>query len=230
MATITTETSVGDLVVANPGRTRMFEQLGIDYCCGGGKTLGRACEDEGLDPRTVVTMLNAFESVPGEPNATDWSKQPLSVLTQHIVNTHHAFLRDELPRLERLVLKVNARHGHHFGFLSELERVFVDLKEELLEHMRTEEEELFPLIEQLESSGEGLPEDLLEQLEGEHALAGEALATMRDLTNDYTPPVGACNSFRGMIHGLSELEADMHQHVHKENNILFKRMRTAVPA
>ncbi len=230
MGTITTDTSVGDLVVANPGRTRIFEQLGIDYCCGGGKSLESACEEAGLDPKTVVTMLNAVESAPADQTATDWSKQPLALLVQHIVDTHHDFLRRELPRLERLVTKVNSRHGHHFGFLPELERVFLELKDDLAEHMQTEEEELFPLIEQLESNGEEAPAGLLEQLEEEHASAGDALATMRDLTNDYTPPVGACNSFRGMIHGLSELEADMHQHVHKENNILFKRARARVLA
>jgi len=133
--------------------------------------------------------------------------------------------RRELPRLEQLVTKVNARHGDQCDFLPELEQVFLELKGELIDHMQTEEDELFPRIEQLERNGAQPPTGLFEQLEDEHARAGGALATLRELTNNYTPPVGACNSFRGMIHGLSELEADMQQHVHKENNILFKRVR-----
>lgn len=225
------DTPIGDLVADHPARARIFEHLGLDYCCGGDRTLTEACEEHDLDPGTVVRMLDAAAEEPATHTGTDWTSEPLGTLIDHITSTHHKYLRRELPRLEQLVEKVTRVHGSEFSWLERLHDHFQGLKADLQSHMESEEESVFPAIRTLEAGrvlpdGSTLDAAALEQMETEHDEAGSILTHFRDLTNDYTPPEGACATFRAMIDGLQELEADMHQHVHKENNILFPRARS----
>lgn len=224
MTALTTQTTVGELVADNPSRSRIFERLGIDYCCGGQKTLEAACKERGLDARTLVELLEANEAVTDAPtDTTNWKEAPLPALIDHIVETHHAYLRRELPRLNALLSRVASRHGAQHEWLLAMQPVFRELSESLEEHMRSEEERVFPAIRKLsEQPGTPLGE-AVEQMEEEHEEAGVALKTLRELSGGFTPPAGACNSFRALLHGLSEFEADMHQHVHLENNVLFPR-------
>jgi regulator of cell morphogenesis and NO signaling len=226
-----TDTTVGQLVTERPSRARVFEKFGIDYCCGGKKPLGQACLDRKLDPRVVLDELRRSDE--RQAPERDWTALGLTRLADHIEQVHHGYLRQELPRLDFLTRKVAAVHGDHHPELLQLREVFLGFKAELLNHMQKEEMVVFPLCRRLESGGPpdspdaagvGVPLDVLTH---EHEHAGQALETMRRLTNDYDPPDGACNTYRAMLDGLKELEADMHQHVHLENNVLFPAARGA---
>jgi regulator of cell morphogenesis and NO signaling len=231
MTILNLSSPVGDWVSEHPRTSRIFEELHIDYCCGGRTPLEEACRERSLDPKDVEARLlesmGLFEDVPSEM----WNTAPLKDLCDHIEQTHHAYLRTELPRLSKMVKKVAAVHGDRHQYLLQLEKVFEGFRAELETHMFKEEAVLFPAIRELESeSGAaqfpfGSVANPIRVMEHEHDDAGQALAKMRELTNHYQPPEGACNTFRAMLDGLRELERDMHHHVHKENNILFPRAK-----
>ena len=229
MKTISIETTVGDIVRAAPSRSRIFESLGIDYCCGGKKPLAEVCQTKGLDPATVVAMLSALDNAPETTQANPES-MTLSELCDHIEQVHHGYLRQELPRLDFMTRKVAAVHGGHEPRLLEVRRVFEDLSANMVSHTKNEDESVFPAIRRLEATnGAGPDASVLESsvaaLESEHDNAGAALARFKELTDRYTPPDWACNTFRALYDGLEKLEQDLHQHVHKENNVLFPRAR-----
>lgn len=230
MKNITTDTTVGELVRAVPARSRIFENLGIDYCCGGKKPLSEACRAKGLDPATVAALLTALDDAPSAI-AVDPDTMTLSSLCDHIEDLHHGYLRDELPRLDFMTRKVAAVHGADEPRLLEVRRVFESFSAEITSHTQEEQATIFPLIRRLETAKGERPaaslKSAFEKLEAEHDNAGAALAKFRELTDNYTPPDWACNTFRALYDGLSQLERDMHQHVHKENNVLFPRALAA---
>ena len=220
--------TVGDLVVERPSRARVFEQFGLDYCCGGKLPLADACQKKGVDFRAVVTALEE-ESTAAGPAGRDWSAASLAELTSRVETTHHAYLKRELPRLEYLTGRVAGRHGDSHPELIKLQQVFLSLKADLEAHMMKEEQVLFPMCRELERASElpaahcGSVRNPVAAMVAEHDSAGEDLRQMRELTGDYAPPQGACNTYRAMLAGLAELEADMHQHVHLENHVLFPK-------
>ena len=216
-----------------PARSRIFENLGIDYCCGGKKPLAEVCRAKGLDPATVVAMLAALDSAPETPAANP-DRMGVSELCDHIERVHHDYLREELPRLDFMTRKVAAVHGDHEARLLEVRRVFETFSAEMTAHTDEEESSVFPKIRQLEAKNgdkAGISAELmavLAKLESEHQSAGAALERFKQLTDGYTPPDWACNTFRALYDGLRQLEKNMHQHVHKENNVLFvKALATA---
>jgi regulator of cell morphogenesis and NO signaling len=225
------EKTVGQLVSERPSRARVFEQFGIDYGCGGKRLLMQACKEKNIDPQRVLEALaHAAQPASGQ---TDWSAATLTELADHIEHTHHAYLRTELPRLDLMTAKVANAHGGRHPKLLKVREVFVALKVEMDLHMAKEERIFFPACRGLEQSAESSPawlEGPISVLAHEHDDAGRALRTLRELTHDYTPPQDACNTFRAMLDSLQQLEADMHQHVHKENNILFPRAAAAEEA
>lgn len=224
MTAIDIHTTVGQMVTDRPSRSRVFQKLGIDFCCGGKKSLEEVCKSKGLDARTVLDVLLASEAAPAASAGANPAEMGLTELCDHIETTHHAYLNQELPRLGAMVRKVAAVHGDRHPWMVEVNDVFSSFAAELDSHMMKEEQVLFKLIRGLEKGrGEHSIQQPLHMMEHEHDDAGQALEQMRKLTSDYTPPAGACNTFRAMLDGLAELEADMHQHVHKENNILFPR-------
>ncbi len=218
---------VGELVAEHPDWLRVFEELQIDYCCHGENTLHEACQQQDLDPGEVLAKLAPQEAVASDQR--DWRTAPLSELCDHIEQTHHAYLRTELPRLESLVAKTNEVHGERHPELQGVERSFRGLQAELIPHMMKEEQILFPAIRQLETASQplnlpfGSVQNPIRMMESEHDTAGNLLRHLRLLTNDYTAPASACNTYRAMLDGLRELELDLHEHIHKENNILFPR-------
>lgn len=229
MPTVSPDTPVADLVTDQPGRARIFEELGIDYCCGGDHSLAEACRQNDLDPDTVVRMLDATLTS-GPSDTQDWSEADLGLLIDHIVDTHHEYLRDELPRLEQLLDRVTSAHGAEHSWLDPTMEVFQTLKLDVETHIMSEEQRVFPSIRALESDESdsdtaGLDEDGIEKMIREHDDSGTALERLRELTNGFTPPDDACPKFRAAMKGLEELETDMHRHIHKENNILFPRAR-----
>ena len=223
------ESTVGQLVVERPSRARVFEKLGIDYCCGGKKRLQQAIVEKGLDSQKVVAELE--EELIGhesEPVDCNWSTASLTHLCDHIEKTHHAYLKEELPRIEFLTHKVAARHGDRRPELIEIHRILLGLQDELVSHMMKEERVLFPICRQLDKAEQlkthcGSIANPIAQMVHEHDDAGVALARISELTSNYTPPTDACNTYRATFDALRRLEHDMHQHVHKENNILFPK-------
>ncbi|MCC6907110.1 MAG: iron-sulfur cluster repair di-iron protein [Phycisphaerales bacterium] len=228
---IDTQTTVGQLVTQRPARSRFFESLGIDYCCGGKMPLEEACRKKGLDPHTVAVLLASADARAAEHDrvVVNPDAMALAELADHIEQTHHAYLRVELPRLDQMTEKVFRVHGEHEPRLADVRRAFTALNAELTQHMMKEERILFPIIRQLEQpNGQrefhcGSVANPIRQMEAEHQHAGDALAIMREATDGYQPPEWACNTYRAMLDGLAQLERDMHQHVHKENNILFPK-------
>jgi regulator of cell morphogenesis and NO signaling len=225
---------VKDIVLQTPAAAKVFEQLGIDYCCGGAKRLDEACRAAGLDVNEVVQSLETTTATTsGEGEAIDWSAQPLANLMDHIVKQHHAFCRQELARLEPLLDKVIAAHAASHPELRRIKSVFSGLGKELLMHLVKEEQTLFPYIARMEESkARGIPlprpafgtvQNPVRMMVLEHDNSASALHEIRKLTGNYQVPPDACNTYRTLYEGLRSFESDMHQHVHLENNVLFPR-------
>lgn len=222
--------TLGELVTSNPASARVFDTLGLDYCCGGRVTLADACAQRGIETQVACDMLANVESTSDQSQEaeTKWAERSLTELADHIESTHHAYLKGELPRLAILVTKVAAVHGEWAPWLRDLAETYNQFIVEMECHTMKEERVLFPAIRAMESS-RSCPNQFqtiknpIAVMEQEHESAGRALARMRELSNGFTPPADACNSFRAMLAGLAELESDTHRHVHKENSILFPR-------
>jgi len=221
------EKTIGEMVAQNPARARLFEKLGIDYCCGGKQSLEDACRARGLDAASVAQVLEALDETDGA-GQENWSRRSLKDLIDNILSTHHAYLKRELPRLAEIVNKVATVHGGNHAELKDVRYTFSLLKAELDEHMMKEENILFPTIIAMETGGQGPLhwggiDRPIAVMEHEHDNAGRALATLRQLTADRRVPDDACNTYRVMLSSLAELESDLHEHISKENNILFPR-------
>ena len=227
---ITASTTVADIAAADPATIKVFQRHKIDFCCGGKIPLADACARHGFATDVLLAELRAARDAADDP--TDWGRAPLKDLIAHIQARYHVPLRDELPRLSAMLDKVVRRHGDRLpDALLPLQATFESLHRELVEHVTKEDAVLFPAVLALEANAaaEGPLKDWawiaqpIDMMEAEHEAAGAALAKMRALTDGYTPPEGACPTFRGLYYGLSELERDMHLHVHLENHILFPR-------
>jgi len=191
-----------------------------------------ACQRKGLDLESVIEQLDSSDATQQENvSRNDPSGMSLTELADHIQGVHHDYLRSELPRIDQLVTKVANAHGERDPRLVRIAGIFTGFREELMMHMRKEEQILFPIIRELES-GSGVSStsshcgsitNPIRQMEAEHDNAGNALEQMRELTDGYQVPEMACNTHRAMLDALAFLERDMHTHVHKENSILFPR-------
>lgn len=229
MSSIKAERTVGELVSERPGRSRVFEDNGIDYCCGGRKSLAEACAKKGVEVDEILRELEQADAAGVQEEEVDYTIMALDELVDHIVATHHAYLRKELSILAYMSEKVAKVHGGSDARLSELAQVIGRLSAELRSHMMKEERILFPIIRQLMDEDTlppmpcGALANPIRAMEAEHDNAGEALESMRRLTDDYTPPEWACNTYRALLDRLHELERDLHRHIHKENNILFPK-------
>jgi len=215
MMTHTLDSTVGQIAAETPSSIRVFEKYGIDFCCGGQTGFEEACRSRGLDPEAVLGEIERAGKVPAEDN-TNWQAAPLEALIDHILETHHVYLKTELPRLEAMLQKVMEAHSDAVPPIAE---VFEPMKEELDAHLMKEEMILFPLIRSGRPGAMGPIRVML----AEHDSAGEALARIRSLTMGYTAPPEACNTWRALYSGLAEMERDLRRHIHLENNILFPR-------
>jgi regulator of cell morphogenesis and NO signaling len=228
----TTEKTVREIATENPASVRVFEKLGIDYCCGGRKPLAQACEEAGVSMERALHLLT--NAGPAEDAAEpDWNASRLSALTVHIVTRYHDVARREIPRIEALAHRVKSRHGEAHPELTEIENLFLSLAQEFSTHMMKEEQMLFPFIERIEAAEhDGKPAPTMPfgsvarpiaVMTADHDDAGALLARMRELSSGYAIPDDACPTYRAFYHALEEFERDMHHHVHLENNILFPR-------
>ena len=223
------ETSLGiddpvkNFVKNNPQCAKVFEELNIDFCCGGDTSLLTACEEEDLEPHWVYQRLVELQPAPST-REKDVSDLTLTELTEHLESTHHVYLKKALPRLVALMDKVHQAHSPRHPELTRLQTVVENLRADLEPHLLKEEQILFPLIRQLEAEGLQLEaaQGPIRVMRSEHDGAGELLKEMRTLTNVYVVPKDGCQSFQLLYEGLKELEEDTHIHIHKENNILFR--------
>jgi regulator of cell morphogenesis and NO signaling len=214
--------TVGEIVAENPSQARVFQAFGIDFCCQGGRTLREACMLKDIGLEWVIEQLEASAAGKISPESNPALLAPVELI-RHVVDTHHAYLRQELPRLQAMAERVAKVHGGHTPTLIEVFHTYCGMADELAGHMRKEEEILFPAIQALSAGGPSvLPLDgPVSCMLQEHDDAGAALARMRELTNGFTPPPEACNTYRALFAGLAELEEDLHRHIHLENSVLF---------
>lgn len=221
--------TVGELVARRPRLSRYFEKVGIDYCCGGKKTLQEVCLEKGLDPQSLLIELEDSASAPAEEPIVDAAAMSLTELADHIEQTHHAYLRKEFRRLDAMTEKVAEVHGKNDPRLYRVRDNFLALVDDLSCHMMKEEQILFPMIRRIDASETpialhcGSLANPIRQMELEHQGAGDILVKLRELTDGYTPPDWACDTYRAMLDALAHLEGDMHLHIHKEDHVLFPR-------
>lgn len=210
------ETRLGDIATQLAGATRIFRQYKLDFCCGGHITLSEALANKGLDQSPILEQLQALtDRTPDQ----DWANRPAAELVDHIYQNFHLLHREQLPELLRMARRVEAVHGNKPGCPVGLADHLASMAAELESHMQKEEQILFPLLKQ----------GLIQQASGpihvmqlEHDEHGEALQRVIDLTDDMTPPAHACNTWRALYLGLDSLRDDLMEHIHLENNVLFK--------
>jgi regulator of cell morphogenesis and NO signaling len=229
---ITGETKVKEIAVANPRATRILEQAGVDYCCGGNKSLHDACAYAGISMEEIMARLEENKAEVG-PVDVNWASAPLGDLTEHIREKHHRYVREAIRRVLALLEKVTAKHAGNHAELLDIEKLFVQVGREMTMHMQTEEQILFPYIEALERAANGVAtfeppffqtvRNPVQAMMEEHDAAAALVNQIRSASSAYTPPADACTSYQVLYRDLQEFEADLHEHVHLENNILFPR-------
>lgn len=226
------ETRMKDIALSNPAARQVLEDAGLDYCCGGGKSLHEACLHANVSSEEILNRLreNAKDTGPEDSN---WTAAPLCELTRHIREKHHRYVRETIPRTQALSAKVATKHGANHTELRDIAKLFAEGGRQMIMHMQKEEQILFPYIDALERAlnahGSVEPpffqtiKNPIHAMMTEHDAAGDLVTQIRVLTSTYTPPGDACTSFKALYEALREFEADLHQHVHLENNVLFPR-------
>jgi regulator of cell morphogenesis and NO signaling len=210
----------------------IFERYSLDFCCRGGRTVEHACIEKAVDKTPVLSELQQLLRH-DTPGADSFGGLPLSVLTGHIIATHHAYVRKMVPVLLAHTAKVATVHGANHQELIRIARLFEMVAAELLTHMTKEEQVLFPFIDMLAGAFErneqyarppfGTLLNPVRMMEAEHRAAGDRLYEIRSLSGNYAPPADACTTYRVTYQELQEFETDLHRHVHLENNILFPK-------
>jgi len=223
------ETSIiGEIVSVFPKSSDFFKGYRIDFCCGGNRQLIEAIVEKNLPADHILNELNElYEQTRNQPRI-DWRKASNRDLIDFIVNKHHRYLNEELPHLSPYVTKVLRVHGKGNPYLADVYQLFNELKTELEQHLIKEETEDFPLILEMENiSSEQTRDNMMKKMNDlleEHDHAGEIMNKIRKVTNDFTPPKGACGTYRVVYQRLEELESDLFEHIHLENNVLFPRL------
>lgn len=219
---------IGDIVTIFPGASNLFLEHRIDFCCGGNRPLIEAIKEKNLDENKILTLLNERYNEFQEKNEkfTDWAKEQPSKLIDYVVGKHHAYLNEELPKISELTLKILKVHGKNHEELFKIHKLFNTLRIELEEHLVKEEDVLFPAIKEYEANRNSYNKEkminLINELEEEHTGAGDIIKELREVAGHYIAPKGACRTFELTYRKLRELEEDTFQHIHLENNILFK--------
>lgn len=232
--TISEERTVAEIVTENIKTADIFKKHGIDFCCGGGVSLQKVCEKNNLVYAEIAQELSLISETPQK--AYDYDKWELPFLIDHIINIHHAYVSDSISIIYEYANKVAKVHGHHYKEVIEINNLFLEVANELTSHMKKEEQVLFPYIKQLvqaEKEGTSLDsphfgsvKNPIAMMEEEHEMAGDIFKKIAKLSNNYTPPEEACNTFRALYAKLQEFEEDLHQHIHLENNILHPKAKS----
>ncbi|WP_288955681.1 iron-sulfur cluster repair di-iron protein [uncultured Polaribacter sp.] len=228
---ITEENTIAEVVTYNIKTADVFKKHGIDFCCGGGISIKKACEKHNVSYEKIEEELSLINNPASK--AYNYDSWKLDFLVDHIENIHHTYVAENTPLVLQYAAKVAKVHGHHYAEVIEINKLFMAVAQELASHMKKEELILFPFIKQLvKADREGLKANVphfgtvnnpIAMMEDEHENAGDILKEIKKLSNNYTPPEGACNTFRALYAKLEEFENDLHQHIHLENNILFPK-------
>jgi regulator of cell morphogenesis and NO signaling len=226
------EKTLGEFVTENYRNAAVFERYNLDFCCNGKRSLQLACREKGINEMEVLNEL-ALAKTSQKCSCTFIPESaPLTELADYIVNTHHGYVRNELPIITDQLQRVAVKHGQRFPEMVEVSKIFEELKAEFELHMQKEETILFPRIQKLEEqshSAQPVKMDIpllkspILMMEHEHDHSGNVMAVIRKLTDNYTPPAGACTTYKVVLAALETFELDLHRHVHLENNILFPR-------
>lgn len=235
--TFTGKESLGEIVIRFPKANEIFQKYGLDFCCGGDELLEHALDEHNLKDSSLLKELNdGYEEAQRlSVETVDWMNMPLHQLINHVVNTHHAYLQQNMPGISELTTTILRVHGAHHGeTLAQVHRLFHHLKMDMEQHMIKEEEIVFPQIVdyEREPSLEKLKAAIhaVEELDKEHDDAGDDIKDIRKVTDQYKLPEDACGTFAKTYTKLQELEADMFQHIHLENNVLFVRLQNELKA
>lgn len=236
---ISSETKVKDIALSNPAARQVLEDAGLDYCCGGDKSLHESCLHAGTSAEEILDRLRE-DTQNATPDDLNWMAAPLSELTRHIREKHHRYVREAIPRTQALLEKVTARHGRNHSEVIDIGRLFSEVGKEMIMHMQKEEQILFPYIDSLERAVNAhtsveppffqTVKNPVHVMMKEHDAAGELVRQIHSLSANYTAPADACTTFKALYEALKEFETDLHQHVHLENNVLFPRAVEMEPA
>lgn len=228
---ITTNMTVREVAIELPQSTRLFEKLKIDYCCGGDRPLAEACASAGVEVENVIEMLT--KTLQPNDTAPDFQNTSVPELIEHILNTHHVFTKSEMERLQALVDKVLNAHGGNHPELVKVSELWLLLCADLTPHMFKEEQVLFPYMLAMARATDqkqrapfapfGTVNNPIRMMMREHDTVGDILRKLRTVTSDYATPPDACMSYQTLYRALEDLEKDLHQHIHLENNILFPK-------
>ena len=225
-----TSSTVGDIVAADYRAAGVFDQFGLDFCCGGRRTFGDACTAARVEPAAVAAELAKLSDRP-ETNTVPDSSWSVDALADYIVRQHHEYVREQLPVIDGHLAKLVAVHGDRHPELRQISGHFTELASELRSHMLKEEQVLFPYLQQLAASVEygleppigvfGSVSNPIRMMEAEHRYAGDELGMIRGLTSNFAVPTDGCTTYRVCYEELAAFDADLRQHIHLENNILF---------
>lgn len=221
--------TIGELAAKDLRKVEIFKKYGLDFCCGGNKTVKEACAEQGLDVTKIEQELQSVNKIIAN-NPLPYNDWDLDFLTDFIVNTHHKYVKKSLPEIREYTLKVAQVHGENHPELIPVHQIVEEINSELVSHMHKEEVILFPYIKELVEKEQansmidrGSINAPIGMMIAEHESVGDALKEIRTLTNDYTLPVDACATYSIVFRMLDEFESDLHMHIHLENNILFPK-------
>lgn len=223
--------TIGEIAVKDLRKVEIFKKYGIDFCCGGKKTIAEVCAEKNIDATKVQTELRQVETESKASNISynDWS---IDFLADYIINTHHSYVRKYLPELMTYASKVALVHGSQHPELVQIHKLVSEINKELTEHLAQEENVLFSYIKKIVEARKGnLPllkqekdlAGLILELEKDHDLVGRAFDQIRELSKGYEIPSDACASYKLLFKMIQEFEDDLHLHIHLENNILFPK-------
>jgi len=218
--------TIGEIVAADYRAASVFKEAGIDFCCGGKKSIEETCAEKGIDKSELISKLERLESTPNTTthNFIEWE---LGFLCDYVVNTHHKYVLKSLPVLVAYTEKIASVHGDRHPELREVTRLFSHINEELLQHLKNEEKILFPAIKEVLKSGSPEAKETIKseisRLSGEHEFAGGVMDKINVITSGYLVPDDGCNTYQIAFRLLNEFEDDLHTHVHLENNILYPK-------
>ncbi|MFC0343046.1 iron-sulfur cluster repair di-iron protein [Epilithonimonas hispanica] len=222
---------IGDIVAADFRTAAIFKKYGIDFCCKGGRTIEEACSPKSLDKDQIYSDIENLPKTDG--NSIDFNSWPLDLLADYVEKTHHRYVEEKTPVLQQFLDKLCKVHGGAHPELFEIRDLFFASAQDLAAHMKKEELILFPFVknmvkakisnEAIQQPHFGTVENPVNMMKHEHTVEGERLRKIADLTNEYTPPADACNTYKVTFAMLQDFENDLHKHIHLENNILFPK-------
>lgn len=222
---------IGEMVSEDFRTAAIFKKHGIDFCCRGGRTIEEACENKSTDKEQVYKDLENLPS--GTEASIDYKSWPLDLLTEYVEKIHHVYVEEKTPVLVAFLDKLCKVHGERHPELYEINNLFNQTAQELSAHLKKEEHILFPFIKEMANSKRngtkidyppfGSVENPVHMMEHEHTAEGDRFAKIAELTNNYTPPADACNTYKVTYAMLQDFENDLHTHIHIENNILFPK-------